>query len=237
MIGKRFGKLGWPAKIALGLLLLFTLYQLWIFGHIVAWRWIDPTMSSFMQAHLDAMREKDPEAKLQHRWVPYREISNNLKRAVLASEDSAFMTHSGFDWEGIHNAYEKNLRKGKLVAGGSTITQQLAKNLFLSGSRSILRKGEEAIVTVMLEAMLPKRRILEIYLNVMECGDGVYGAEAGARHYFHVAAARLSPAQAARMAAMLPKPRYYDRHRSSRWLNQKTVTVLARMPQVAIPRN
>ena len=113
--------------------------------------------------------------------MPYERISANLKRAMVAAEDAKFVDHEGFDWDGIQLALEKNQKKGRVVAGGSTITQQLAKNLFLSPSRSYLRKAEEAVITVMLEALLPKRRILEIYLNVIEWGSGVFGAEAAAR--------------------------------------------------------
>ena len=137
---------------------------------------------------------------------------------IIAAEDMKFVDHEGFDWEGIQRAMEKNQKKGKAVAGGSTITQQLAKNLFLSGSRSYIRKGEEAIITLMLEAVLDKRRILELYLNVAEWGNGVFGAEAAARHYYGASAASLGPEQAARLAAMLPRPQFYDRNRGSEYL-------------------
>jgi monofunctional biosynthetic peptidoglycan transglycosylase len=160
----------------------------------------------------------------------------NLKRALVAAEDSRFLEHDGFDLEGIQRAYEKNEKKGKIVAGGSTISQQLAKNLFLNGQRSYLRKAEEAIITVMLEQMMTKRRILEIYMNVIEWGDGIFGAEAAARHYYRVPASRLSPEQAARMAAMVPRPRFYDKHRNSVVLARRTEIILARMYQVEVPR-
>ena len=140
------------------------------------------------------MREKDPAARLRHEWVPYERISLSLKTAVVAAEDSAFMDHSGFDWEGLRVAFEKNLKKGRVVAGGSTISQQLAKNLFLSGSRSYVRKGQELIITYMLEFCMDKERIFEIYLNVIEWGEGVFGAEAAARyHYGTGASARQAP--------------------------------------------
>jgi monofunctional biosynthetic peptidoglycan transglycosylase len=211
------------------------LYQLWIFGHI--WWWVDhnPSSTAFMEARLAEMREEDPKAKLRHRWVPYSRISGNLKRALIAAEDSKFLDHEGFDWEGIRYAYEKNLKKGRIVAGGSTISQQLAKNLFLSKSRNPLRKVQEAVITVMLEATMSKRRIFELYLNVIEWGDGVFGAEAAARHYFGTGAASLSPEQAARLAAMVPNPRYYDAHRGARGLARKTGILLARMNQVQVP--
>ena len=188
-----------------------------------------------MQNRLEVIQETKPDAELKYKWVDYENISNHLKRAVIASEDAKFKDHEGFDWEGIEAAYEKNLKKGKLVAGGSTISQQLAKNLFLSASRTPWRKGEEAIITVMLEKMLSKRRILEIYLNVIEWGNGIFGAEAAARHYFKASAANLSASQAAKLAAMIPNPRFYDAHKSTRYLNRRTATIQARMRLVSPP--
>jgi len=154
---------------------------------------------------------------------------------VIAAEDAKFVDHEGFDWDGIALAIEKNEKRGHIVAGGSTITQQLAKNLFLSGSRSWIRKGEEAVITVMLEAMLDKRRIFELYLNVIEWGSGVFGAEAAALHYFDVSAAHLSPQQAARLAAMAPNPRFYEHHQGAPGLNRKIGIILARMPAADLP--
>jgi monofunctional biosynthetic peptidoglycan transglycosylase len=154
---------------------------------------------------------------------------------MIAAEDSKFVDHEGFDWDGIELALEKNQKRGRIVAGGSTITQQLAKNLFLSGSRSWLRKGEEAIITLMLEALLDKRRIFELYLNVIEWGNGVFGAEAAAQRYFGVAAARLSPEQAARLAAMAPNPRFYERNPGAPGLARKTRIILARMGAAELP--
>jgi monofunctional biosynthetic peptidoglycan transglycosylase len=181
------------------------------------------------------MRETKPDARLGFVWVPYAKISDNLKRAILTSEDDKFVEHDGFDWEGIQKALEKNEKRGKVVAGGSTISQQLAKNLFLSGDRSFLRKGQEAVITVMMEGVMDKERILEIYLNVIEWGDGVFGAEAAARHYFGVSAAQLSPAQAARLAAMVPRPRFYDRNRGSAYLASRTESILKRMHLAQLP--
>jgi len=181
------------------------------------------------------MQDKNPDAELKHRWVPYAKISNNLKRALVAAEDAKFVDHEGFDWEGIQKAYEKNLKKGKIVAGGSTISQQLAKNLFLSTRRTPWRKGEEVIITLMLEAVMDKRRIFEIYLNVIEWGNGVFGAEAASRHYYGTSAARLSAYQAAKLAAMVPNPRYYDSHREARGMLRKTAIILGRMPYAEIP--
>lgn len=223
-------------RIILLIIAIVLAYQLWLLGHV--WWWIDhnPSRSAFMEARLDVMQENDPDAELRHKWVPYEKISPALKRAVMASEDAKFLQHDGFDWEGIQTAWEKNLKKGKVVAGGSTISQQLSKNLFLSGKRTPWRKAEEAIITVMMENMMSKRRIFEIYLNVIEWGDGVFGAEAAARHYYGVSARNLGSAQAARMAAMIPNPRYYDKNRNARGLNRKTSIILRRMNYVYIPR-
>ena len=163
------------------LFIALLLYQSWFAAHI--WYWIghNPQSTSFMQARLERLRERNPNATLKQRWASYTRISDQLKRAVIVAEDAKFSEHDGFDWEGIQNALAKNQRRGRVVAGGSTITQQLAKNLFLSGERNLWRKGEEAIITSMLEMLMDKERILEIYLNVAEWGDGVFGAEAAAQ--------------------------------------------------------
>ncbi len=222
-------------RFLLALLLLFVLYQLWLFAHICWWVKFDPSTSAFMDDRLEVMQDKDPKAVLKYKWVPYKKISGNLKRALIAAEDAKFVDHEGFDWDGIQKAYEKNLKRGKIVAGGSTISQQLAKNLFLSTKRTPWRKGEEVFITLMLEAVMDKQRIFEIYLNVIEWGNGVFGAEAAARHYFGVSAAKLSPEQAARLAAMVPNPRYYDRHRQADGMLRKTLIILDRMPDAEIP--
>jgi monofunctional biosynthetic peptidoglycan transglycosylase len=214
---------------------LLILYQVWLFAHICWWVKFNPSTSSFMETRLEIMQGKNPKAALQHRWVPYRMISDNLKRALIAAEDASFVDHVGFDWEGIQKAYEKNIRKGRIVAGGSTISQQLAKNLFLSTKRTPWRKLEEAMITLMLEAVMNKQRIFEIYLNVIEWGNGVFGAEAAARHYFQVSAAELSVDQAAKLAAMVPNPRYYDKHREAPGLLLKTDIIMERMPDAEIP--
>jgi monofunctional biosynthetic peptidoglycan transglycosylase len=225
-----FGRL---VLLILGILLA---YHLWLLAHI--WWWIDhnPSQSAFMETRLEIMQDKDPEAELRHKWVPYAKISGNLKRAVIASEDAKFLQHEGFDWEGMQAAWEKNLKKGRLVAGGSTISQQLAKNLFLSSKRTPWRKAEEAVITVMLENLMTKRRIFEIYLNVIEWGDGVFGAEAAARHYYKTSAKNLGPGQAAKMAAMIPNPRFFDKNRNTRGLNRKTAIIQRRMNYVYVPR-
>lgn len=201
------------------------------------WWWTDhnPSSTAFMAARLEVMQAKDSSARLQQVWVPYARISIHLKRAILVAEDDKFADHEGFDWEGIQKAMEKNQRKGKVVAGGSTISQQLAKNLFLSAERSVFRKAEEALITIMLEWVMDKQRILEIYLNVIEWGDGVFGAEAAARHYFGIGASQLSADQAARLAAMVTRPRFYDRNRNAPWLQKKSRIILERMPRAQLP--
>lgn len=211
-------------------------YQFWIFAHV--WWWVDhnPANSAFMNQRLNLLQQKNPDAQLRFKWVAYNQISNNLKRALIAAEDSKFLTHDGFDWEGIHDAAQKDLKKGRLVAGGSTISQQLAKNLFLSGQRTPWRKLEEAVITVMLEKMMGKRRILEIYMNVIEWGNGVFGAQAASYYYYHTTVSRLSALQAAKLAAMVPNPRYYDLHRNARGLLHRTAIIGARMALVSAPK-
>ena len=189
-----------------------------------------------MNERLSEMRTSQPNAQLQHTWVPYNQISANLKRALIADEDSKFLNHHGFDWEGMRAAAQKDLTRGHIVAGGSTISQQLAKNLLLSSQRTPWRKLEEALVTVMLEHMMNKRRIFEIYLNTIEWGSGIFGAQAAAAHYDHTTAAQLSAAQAALLAAMVPDPRYYDNHPNARGLKRRVAIIQARMPMVSIPR-
>jgi len=225
----------WLVRITLGLLLLIVVYQLWIFLHICWWINHNPSSSAFMDDRLQVMQEQNPDAELKHRWVDYKKISPNLKRAVIAAEDAKFVDHEGFDWEGIQKAYEKNIKKGRIVAGGSTISQQLAKNLFLSTKRTPWRKLEEVVITLMLEKMMSKRRILEIYLNVIEWGNGVFGAEAAARHYFKTSATVLSASQSAKLAAMVPNPRFYDVKRNARGLQRKTNIILARMSSAEVP--
>ena len=152
---------------------------------------------------------------MRYRWVPYAKISPQLKRAMIAAEDAKFVEHAGFDWDGIQTALDKNERRGRVVAGGSTITQQLAKNLFLSPAKSYCARARRPSSPCMLEAMLPKQRILELYLNVIEWGNGVFGAEAAAQRYFGMSAAQLSAEQAARLAAMAPEPRCFERNPDS----------------------
>jgi len=225
----------WLKRLLLGLFGLLLLYQLWLFGWVLWWNWVNPESTRFMEIRLVELQAKDPKAQLQKQWVSYGKISNHLKRALIVSEDGLFIHHEGFDWDGIQKAIEKNQKKGKIVAGGSTISQQLAKNLFLTPSKTPWRKAEEAIITLMLEAVWSKQRIFEVYLNVIEWGNGVFGAEAAARHYFGISAAQLSAEQAARLAGMVPSPRFYDRNRSAPGLARKAEVILGRMPSAQVP--
>ena len=214
---------------------VLAIYEFWFLAQILYWVDHNPATTNVMDVRLDALRQKDPKATLEHKWVPYQRISSELKRAIIVAEDAKFVEHDGFDWEGIQRALEKNQRRGKIVAGGSTITQQLAKNLFLSGERSLMRKGQEAVLAAMLETIMSKRRIFEIYLNVVEWGDSVFGAEAAAQYYFGVNAAALDSVQAARLAAMLPRPRYYDHNRDSAYLAGYSDSILVQMDAAQIP--
>lgn len=232
---KKISFWGWIGR-GLGLLLaLFVAWNLWMLLHIVAWRWVNPSDTAFMRVQLARLQAEDPAAQLKFEWVDYDKISPHLKRALVASEDAKFLDHEGFDWEGMQTAWEKNIKKGRIVAGGSTISQQLAKNLFLSGNRNPLRKVEEAILTVMIEALWDKRRIFEVYLNVIEWGDGVFGAQAAAQHYYRTNANRLGVGQAAKLASMVTNPRYYDKNRSDRRLLRKTAIIQRRMGYADIP--
>ena len=226
---------GWALRVVLALLALFVVVQAYFAAHILWYRFEAPRQTAFMAQRLAEMREKSPSATIRYQWVPYARISSHLKRAVIAAEDARFLEHEGFDWEGLAKAREKNLKKGRVVAGGSTITQQLAKNLFLSPSKSYVRKGQEALIAAMMEALLPKQRILELYLNVIEWGNGVFGAEAAARRYYNAPAASLSAEASARLASMIPSPRRFERNPGSEYLDGRVATILARMPAAVIP--
>jgi monofunctional biosynthetic peptidoglycan transglycosylase len=237
---REVGRWAWRAALlALGLLLAL---QLWFLGWVLYWKWHNPVQTAFMAHDLERAEKtvlppgaaRRPRVQ-QRTWVDYARISANLKRAVIASEDGRFLEHDGVDWEAMEKAYRDNLRRGHTARGGSTISQQLAKNLFLSSRRSYARKAQELVITFMIEATWSKRRILEVYLNVVEWGDGVYGAEAGARHYYGVPALALDQDQAARMAAMLPAPKFFDRHPDSPYLEQRSLTIQKTLPYAQIP--
>jgi len=222
-------------KIASVLFLLFFFYQFWILLHIILWTVVNPGESAFMERRLEHLQEKDEKATLRHQWVNYNQISINIKQAVIAAEDAKFIDHEGFDWEGIEKAYEKNMRRKKIVAGGSTISQQLAKNLFLSNQRTPWRKAEETIITLMLETILSKQRILEIYLNVIEWGNNVYGIEAASLRYFSSHARDLNSFQSAKLASMIPNPKYYERHQDASGLIERSGIILSRMNAAQVP--
>jgi monofunctional biosynthetic peptidoglycan transglycosylase len=221
--------------VLLTLLAVLPVVNAWYYAQILWWAQHAPASTAFMERRLELMREANPRARLQHHWVPYTRIAGTLKRAVVAAEDAKFLDHEGFDWEAIQKAIEKNERRGRVVAGASTISQQLAKNLFLSGERSWLRKVREAVLTAMLEHAMDKRRILELYLNYAEWGDGVFGAEAAARYHFGISAAQLDTNQAAWLAAILPSPRRYARGARTEYLEGRIATIRRRMEAAQIP--
>jgi len=203
---------------------------------IVSLNWVNPSSTAFMDAERDRLAELKPPRGIKQFWVPYNRISAAAKRAVVAAEDAAFTQHDGVDWRAVESAIKDNLNRGKVARGGSTISMQLTKNLYLSASKSFFRKGAELVLTGIMELTLEKRRILEIYLNVAEWGVGVFGIEAAARHYFGVSAADLSESQAAWLASILPAPKRADRKRDAPWIAQKAEVIQARMQQVAVPR-
>ncbi len=225
----------WFLKLSLWAIYVIFMYQLWLLFHVLYWKHNNPQSTAFMVRQLNILRADNPDAVLHHQWISYRHISDAMKRAVVAAEDSHFLQHSGFDYDAIWNAFKKNLAQGSITAGGSTISQQLAKNLFLSDNKSFLRKAQEAIITVMLEQVMSKQRILEIYLNVIEWGNGVFGVEAAAQHYFSRSSAVLTPHQAALLAAMITRPRYYDNNRDSPHLLKKRDIFLKRLHSAKVP--
>ncbi len=211
---------------------------------------IDPQSTAFERSEAwRVLTEPDKPFAWRQQWVDYDELSDHLKRAVIASEDSDFSYHDGVEWEAIEKAWQKNakaeqqaVRKSRTgkprppkIIGGSTITQQLAKNLFLSGERTLLRKAQEFMLTLTLELLLPKQRILEIYLNSVEWGEGVFGAEAAAQHYFRKSADKLSAYEAARLAVMLPRPKFFEKIPQSAYLNARAQTIVARMADAELP--
>ena len=225
--------------VLMALVCAVLLYQFWLFSQVVWYNYRDPGSSAIMREERSRLREGNPAFQLKYDWVPYDKISRNLKRAVVASEDSRFTEHDGIEWDAIRKAWEYNQRQEEAgrskMRGGSTITQQLAKNMFLSSSRSYIRKGQELVLAYMIEHVMSKERILELYLNVAEWGVGVFGAQAAAQHYFNTSAANLSASQSARLAAMLPNPRFYDTRRNSNYLNSRVGVLTRRMQMVDIP--
>ncbi len=228
--------------------------QLYFLVRVGLMAFVDPQSTTFQRSEIRRLVGEHGRLAWSQQWVPYSAISINLKRAVIASEDAGFAEHSGVEWDALEKAWERNqqaqataerinqqrpgtkaAQRVPKVVGGSTITQQLAKNLFLGGERSLARKAQEFVITGFLEALLDKPRILEIYLNNVEWGEGIFGAEAAARHYFHVGAAGLSAAQAARLAVMLPAPKRFEKRPASPYMLSRAATVMARMGAVDVP--
>ena len=224
--------LKWLLALPLAAVVVFNAY---IYGSILTYRAVAPHSTAFMQMRMGQLAAEKPDVELDYRWVPYEQISVNLKKALIASEDANFAEHGGFDWAGIRLAMKKNQRAGQVRAGGSTISQQLAKNLFLNENRSYVRKAEEAAITAMLEATTDKDRIFALYLNVIEWGYGIYGAEAASQHYFKRSAAQLSPQQAAQLAARVPRPLYYADNPKNRSWRGKANVILRRMGSATLP--
>ena len=247
--------LRWLGLVLLALLAL----QLFFVGRIAAMAVLDPESTSFQRSEAWAQIASTGELRWRQQWVPYGQISEHLKRAVIASEDDGFVGHDGVEWAAIEKAWERNAQaetraqaqaakaqartpdapptpvRAAKIRGGSTITQQLAKNLLLSGERTLLRKGQEFVLTLLLEKLLNKQRILEIYLNSVEWGNGVFGAEAAAQHYFGKSAARLSAAEAARLAVMLPAPKRFEKLGNSAYLAGRTRVIVGRMRSAELP--
>ncbi len=244
---------------ALGLLVLAALaLQLFFLARIALMANLDPQSTTFQRSEAWRLLQTRGTLRWRQQWAPYSRISDNLKRAVIASEDGTFANHDGVDWEALEKAWERNAQaearaarqrpraiprtqfvaqptRAPKIVGGSTITQQLAKNLLLSGERTLLRKGQEMVLTFALEKMLTKERILEIYLNSVEWGEGVFGAEAAARHYYRKGADQLSAYEAARLAVMLPRPKYFEKLPNSGYLASRASTIVARMRAAELP--
>ena len=229
--------------------------QLYFAGRIALMRVVNPESTAFQRSEVYSVAKNTGALKWRQQWAPYAKVSDHLKRAIIASEDSGFIVHDGVDMQALEKAWEKNEKNARAeqyvapaarpakasairepkIFGGSTITQQLAKNLFLSGERTFLRKGQELLLALMLEALLNKQRTLEIYLNSVEWGEGVFGAEAASQHYYRKPASQLSAHEAARLAVMLPRPKYFETRTTSGYLASRARVITARMGGVALP--
>ncbi|MGH9883633.1 MAG: transglycosylase domain-containing protein [Pyrinomonadaceae bacterium] len=241
--------------LVLGLIVGVIGYELIMLARVYRLRSHNPSSTSLIDTRAQEAAAKGQQPRCEQTWVPIDRISPNLQRAVVAGEDTNFTTHRGFDYQAIQKAWEQAQREEAKEAkregedddwlpnfpefkrGASTISQQLSKNLYLSSQRSFVRKGQEAILTLFLEQLLSKRRILEIYLNVIEWGDGIYGVEAAAQHYFHKPAAALSANEAAFLAAMIPNPRtVFNPRVNPRRVARRQRIILRGMPYVKVPR-
>ena len=218
--------------------------QIYFVARVITMRYVDPQSTAFERSQIMQMLQSEHGLRWRQQWMAAGRINTTLRRAVIASEDDMFASHDGVQWQAIQKAWQRNEQaqahtpaNGKVpkVVGGSTITQQLAKNLFLSGERNFVRKGQELVITLALETFLSKQRILEIYLNHVEWGKGVFGAQAAAQHYFSKSAAGLSSWEAARLAVMLPRPKYFEKLPQSPYLAERAQTIQARMGAAELP--
>ncbi len=223
----------WHNKIKslFGVLLLWMFFEVLFlpFGEISRLKSANPIETAFMRHHEERAREEGKPFTKRQRWIPLSRLPKHLLNAVLVSEDGTFWSHDGFDWFEFRESFERNLRDGKFTRGASTITQQLVKNLFLSPSKNPLRKVKEWILTWRVEQVLSKSRILELYMNVIEWGDGIYGAEAASQYYFGISATLISRTEAARLAAVIPNPRRYRPNGTSRYIARRAELILGRM--------
>ena len=231
----RPGPVRWVVYLGAVLVIAWLATQAFYFTQIAIWNYVNPRSTAFMRSDAWRLAQDRPDLSVQRTWIPYDQISRNLKRAIIASEDANFVNNNGYETDAILQAWERNKAKGRIVRGGSTITQQLARNLFLSREKSYIRKGQELIITWMLETLMDKERIFEIYLNSVEWGNGVYGAEAAAQYYYKTSASKLTAAQSARLAVMLPRPKYFDEHRGSAYLTQRARVIARRMGAAELP--
>jgi len=250
-------------RFVLLVLVCFAALQVGFVLQIVAMLGLDPRSTTFQRTEAWRLALSPPPLAWQQRWLDYAAISANVKRAVVAAEDAGFSEHSGVEWDALEKAWERNQKAEALaersseraaaeaarrraaadpkparpakVVGGSTITQQLAKNLFLAGERNFVRKGQELVLAYAMEAILGKQRILEIYLNSVEWGEGVFGAEAAARRYFRTGAGALTAQQSAQLAVMLPAPKRFEKRPGSGYVLGRASTIVARMGAVDIP--
>ena len=242
----------WPRPLVLiarllALVLVATVgLQLYFVGRIALMAVMAPDSTAFQRSEVWRLVHQPAGLRWRQTWVPYAEIAEPLKRAVIVSEDDIFARHDGVQWDALEKAWRQNARAeaqasrarqghSPKVVGGSTITQQLAKNLFLSGERTLVRKGQEFLLTLMLESVLSKRRILELYLNSVEWGEGVFGAEAAARHYFNKSASSLNAWESARLAVMLPRPKYFEKLPQSAYLQGRAEVIMGRLSGAVLP--